>query len=582
MEITSRIFPLGLEFLLPFLEPYGCIVHDVRDADLVLALNNVAPSHLNDLKQIREAGKPIAWWTVEDPNAFDYFLEQARQADFVFTSDEACIPRYQQRLGHERVFWLPLACSPAHHSPADPASDAADFVISANWYDNEARRWSVDTVVEPLRRAGRSLVLYCYEDFMWPNTYRSCWRGRTHYLTVADQYRHGRVVLGLNNQRTGHDGRGRTVMTSMRTFEALACGKPLLAAHSDAFERLGLRHGEHLAVVRSASETLEWADRLLSSDGRRIAQAGREAVLARHSYRHRLASITEAVGAGYTREPLGTPYECESHRMERRCPEAIELAREHDNPNMRYPELLALADAMLRFPWKPGQYVCEIGTFHGVTASFLGRLADLGGLPCQVISIDSFESPYLAGLAEPSIEYYKSICKRGLFPRRNLAVRMRSSDAQPFMPEGVGVLLVDAGHDYQDCLSDLEGYSPKLALGGVLAVDDVWYDSVRRAADDFLRRHHEFVLELSLEKIELYRKMAVDPTQSCDSYQCHGEGARIISNNLPRQEASQLRLRSADCAEYLKESIRDPTGGIVDVGCVDLPSARGPVLCPCK
>lgn len=47
-------------------------------------------------------------------------------------------------------------------------------------------------------------------------------------------------------------------MTSMRTFEALACGKPFLAAHSDAYERLGLRHGEHLAAVRTPEETLEW------------------------------------------------------------------------------------------------------------------------------------------------------------------------------------------------------------------------------------------------------------------------------------------------------------------------------------
>jgi len=508
MEFKRRIFPLGLEFLLPFIEPYGCIARDVRDADFVLALNNTAPSHLNDLKQIRESGKPVAWWTIEDPNAFDYFLDQARLADYVFTSDEACIPRYQQRLGHERVFWLPLACSPAYHKPADTVAAAADFVISANWYNNEARQWSVDTVVEPLRRDGRTLALYCYEDFMWPEVYRRCWHGRMHYLTVAEQYRHGHVVIGLNNQRTGLDRRQRTVMTSMRTFEALACGKPLLAAHSDAFERLGLHHGEHLAAVRTTAETLAWADRLRGADGRRIAEAGRDAVLAHHTYGRRLASIMEAVGHDAPPERLATPYECESQRMEHRCPDATALAQEHDNPNMRYPELLALASAMLAFTWKPGQYVCEIGTFQGVTAAYLGRLADAAGLPCSIISVDSFESPYLTHLAEPSTDYYKSICTSGLFPRRNVAVRMRSSDAQSFLPDGIGLLLVDAGHEYQDCLSDLEGYSEKLAPGGVLAVDDIWYDSVRRATDDFLRNHPEFALELCLEKLELYRKVA--------------------------------------------------------------------------
>jgi spore maturation protein CgeB len=506
MKIDARIFPLGCEFLLPFLEPYGCITGDVRDADLVLALNNTAPDHLNDLKEIRSARKPVAWWTIEDPNAFDYFLDQARQADFVFTSDEACIPRYQQRLGHERVFWLPLACSPSHHTRADALPDAADFVISANWYDNEARLWSVKTVVDPLRLAGRELLLYCYENFMWPDVYRPYWRGRTHYLTVATQYQHGRVVIGLNNQRSGHDRRGHTVMTSMRTFEALACGKPLLAAHSDAFTRLGMHHGEHLASVRTQEETLEWADRLLGAEGRRIAEAGRAAVLEHHTYGHRLTSIVEAVGKAAIPERPATPYECECRRLERRCPKAVELAREHDNPNMRYPELLALADAMLRFCWQPGQYLCEIGTFHGSTAAFLGRVADLVGLPCQVLSVDSFESPYLKHLAEPSAEYYKAVSARGLFPRRNLALKMKSSDARPYLPDGIGVLVVDAGHEYEDCLSDLEGYSQKLAPGGALAVDDVWYDSVRRATDEFHHRHPEFVLELCLEKLEIYRK----------------------------------------------------------------------------
>jgi spore maturation protein CgeB len=103
------------------------------------------------------------------------------------------------------------------------------------------------------------------------------------------------VVLGLNNQRSGFDGRARTLMTSMRTFEALACGKPLLAAHSDAYERLGLAHGEHLAVVSTPQETLDWADRLLGVRGHRMAEAGRHFVLERHTYGHRLSTIAEIV-----------------------------------------------------------------------------------------------------------------------------------------------------------------------------------------------------------------------------------------------------------------------------------------------
>lgn len=295
MEIEGNIYPLGCEFLLPFLEPYGCMTNDVQKADFILAANNTRDTFLSELKQAKTLGKPLAWWTIEDPNWFEAFIQQAELADFVFTSDEACIPRYQQRLGHKRVFWLPLACSPEHHHSSELVTGASEFVISANWYGNQARLWSVNTVVEPLRLAGRSLVLFCYENFMWPQTYRPYWRGRTHYRSVADQYRHGRVVLGINNQRSGFDNQSHTVMTSMRTFEALACAKPFLTAHSDAYERLGLRHGEHLAVVTTQEQTLEWADRMLGPEGQRMSEAGRSFVLEHHTYGHRLASITKAV-----------------------------------------------------------------------------------------------------------------------------------------------------------------------------------------------------------------------------------------------------------------------------------------------
>jgi hypothetical protein len=186
--------------------------------------------------------------------------------------------------------------------------------------------------------------------------------------------------------------------------------------------------------------------------------------------------------------------------------DVLELVKAHENPNMRYPELLALAEAMLSFPWKTGEYVCEIGTFHGMIASFLGRLADNAKLPCQVVSIDSFESPYLLNLSEPSSEYYKTIAGYGLLLRRNLVIGLCSNAAERFMPSGIGLLLVDGGHDYTACLSDLNAYGRKIAPGGFLAVDDVWYESVRQATDEFCTHNPQFVKEVTLEKIEIYRK----------------------------------------------------------------------------
>jgi spore maturation protein CgeB len=295
---VAAVYAIDIGFLLPFLASCARFVERPEEADFALSMNIY--EHSEEGKQrlaaARDAGKPLAWWTIEDPNSFNDFLPQAAEADFVFTTDGACVEQYQRLLGHARVHWLPLACAPDIHCPLPIADGATDFVVSANWYLNEARLWAVETVVDPLLKVGHDLTLFCYEGWpMWPQRYERFWGGQTSYLTTAEQYRRGRVVLGLNNQRSGMDGHAVTHMTSMRTFEALACGKPLLASHSDAYGRLGFVNGEHMAWAADPAETLRWAGLLLGPEGERVARAGREFVLAHHTYAHRLRRIAEAV-----------------------------------------------------------------------------------------------------------------------------------------------------------------------------------------------------------------------------------------------------------------------------------------------
>jgi spore maturation protein CgeB len=293
--VNARVYALGCEFILPFLRPCARFVENPEEADFVISMNNAAAGATESLIEARRWGKPIVWWTIEDPNSFEEFISQAAQADFVFTTDEVCIPQYRNRLGHKCVFWLPLACSPELHRPLELADDATDFVLSGNWYMNEARQWAIKTVLDPLLEAGLSFTLFCYENFMWSEPYSRFWKSQTHYLTTAEQYRHGRVVIGLNNQRSGMDGREKTVMTSMRTFEALACEKPFLSAHSDAYQRLGFVNGEHFVWVDNPADTLVWAEKLLQTDDLRMAKAAKDFVLANHTYAHRLACIADAV-----------------------------------------------------------------------------------------------------------------------------------------------------------------------------------------------------------------------------------------------------------------------------------------------
>jgi len=88
-----------------------------------------------------------------------------------------------------------------------------------------------------------------------------------------------------------------TAMTSMRTFEVLACGKPLLAYQSTAYAQLGFENGLHFRWVGSGAEALDCAHHLLNSAGAALvmAEEGRQFVLAHHTYAHRLQRILTAI-----------------------------------------------------------------------------------------------------------------------------------------------------------------------------------------------------------------------------------------------------------------------------------------------
>jgi len=296
-----RIHPIGFDFLKPYCEEYAEFVEDPATADFVLSMNNAGGPGFAVIGMARATadkyGKPFCWWTIEDPNSHLAYLPQAQKADYVFTSDKALIPRYRQIVGHERVFWLPLAASESIHRPLPLADDAAEVGYSGNWYVYGARKWGDQTVILPLAQAGYSFAIFSYEEPPY-EILKPFWRGGTSCYTVAEQYTHARLILGNNCQRSGMDGIAQTVMTSMRTAEALACGKPFLAAHSEAYEALDFVNGQHMLWATTPQEALaaaEWALHIDQDGAAAMAERGRKFVLRAHTYGCRIQRIGRAI-----------------------------------------------------------------------------------------------------------------------------------------------------------------------------------------------------------------------------------------------------------------------------------------------
>ena len=175
----------------------------------------------------------------------------------------------------------------------------------------------------------------------------------------------------------------------------------------------------------------------------------------------------------------------------------IEWAAMFTSSMMDAGELTYLAAALSVYPWDHGSIVVEIGAYRGSTSAFMARVLQLLGHRVPVLSIDPFErvapsrtnpqgtyAAYLRTVREHKVD---DVC---------LPLVAFSKDASPVVPDTIGVLVVDGGHEHDVVSRDLRDYAPKVRPGGFVFVDDYIapYPGVRRAVDDYFTNTGAFTI----------------------------------------------------------------------------------------
>jgi spore maturation protein CgeB len=117
------------------------------------------------------------------------------------------------------------------------------------------------------------------------------YRGYLPNLMAPDVY--SRTPLSLHVPERPNSSEARDI-PSVRMFEALACGSPVLCAPWHDRERL-FRSGEDYIVVHSGAEMKTKIQRLLRDESarRQIGANGRETILRRHTCAHRAAQLVD-------------------------------------------------------------------------------------------------------------------------------------------------------------------------------------------------------------------------------------------------------------------------------------------------
>ena len=157
--------------------------------------------------------------------------------------------------------------------------------------------------------------------------------------------------------------------------------------------------------------------------------------------------------------------------------------------------------------------IIEVGTWLGASAITMARAAEKHGLDCNILCIDTwlgaldhFQTDYLRLRREngyPSVykQFMANVIHEGL-QRRIIPFPQTSIIAARWLTSrnvAADMVYIDASHDYEDVLADIESYAKLVRPGGVLFGDDIGIDGVRLALHEWCQKNDKLV-EVYAEK----------------------------------------------------------------------------------
>jgi MMP 1-O-methyltransferase len=131
----------------------------------------------------------------------------------------------------------------------------------------------------------------------------------------------------------------------------------------------------------------------------------------------------------------------------------------------------------------PGPYV-ELGTAWGKSVAYVLDQTDKDAVCVDLWGDGEYKDKELYSGA---YEYFTTLLYEEGWTDRVTILRMSTRQAARTWTQPIGLLHIDAGHDYEDVLADYLEWSPHIVPGGAIAFDDYGsYDGPRRVVDELV------------------------------------------------------------------------------------------------
>lgn len=197
---------------------------------------------LNILHYCRENKIPTVFWAKEDPTFFQHpvydFTETALAFDFIFTTAQECVERYQA-LGHPRVELLPFGVDTERFHPADYPPEPGTVVFAGSWFgDQPARCQTLERLLDFSLDRGLRLDIYNRKSgskqkrFRFPDKYQAYLRPAVPYEETATLFHHYAYAININSVTDS------ATMCSRRLLQLAANGATILTNETPVLSSL--------------------------------------------------------------------------------------------------------------------------------------------------------------------------------------------------------------------------------------------------------------------------------------------------------------------------------------------------------
>ncbi|MBT4119649.1 MAG: glycosyltransferase [Candidatus Peribacter sp.] len=277
-------------------------------------------------------GIPTVFWAKEDPVQIHRFKWITPRFDFLCTTDEECVDRHKEMIGHDRVITLPFAAQPdLQYCDSSIQRENVPCFAGVNYGDQFPRRLKeIGFIVDPAMPFGLHLYdrglagnFYLFQPTFGPE-YSEALKPSVTFDQMGRIYRSYSVFLNIGCVQDS------PTMFSRRVFEVLASGTPLISAYSKGIDNL---FGDEVHLSRNEQETTAHLNELLNNteSWKESSLKGQRAIFRKHTYAHRLRTILEHCGLEVPQRTKNRilHYERASHAVTQ---ESIDLAlpkREH-------------------------------------------------------------------------------------------------------------------------------------------------------------------------------------------------------------------------------------------------------------